>query len=284
MSDEFLPQAVCPLCRSGASPLKFVKDSAPFYRCPRCSFQFARPRKNANLENTIDEFESSYVQYFEEAQRDEVNFGRLTAWMSAFCRLESVTLLDVGAGSGKFVRYLRRHGVEAVGLEPSSALFQRYLKGDSAFDGRRLSELVSDRPSPFSVVTAYDVIEHVDDPAETMDCMVRLLAPGGRLFISTPDVGCAHARLFGRHWHYYHRYHLSYWSRETLNRTATELGLRELYFGRRFRYQTAGYVLAYFWEHFIGLRAPALFRGLERIAFPVNLLDVMYLCFEKPRT
>ncbi len=284
MSTTLTPIATCPLCDAPDGEFKFEKDGAPIYACPECTFRFARPERNANLGNAFDEFESSYIQYFDEAPRDTVNFERLTAWMAQFGALDAgATVLDVGAGSGKFVRYLRRMGMDATGLEPSAALYQHYLAGDAAFRCQKLAEFSRSEGRRFSIVTAFDVIEHVDDPVETIALISELAEPGGRVFVSTPDTGSLHARVMGRHWHYYHRYHLSYWSRSTLGRTAAKFGLECRYFGRRSRYQTLGYVLAYFWEHFIGGEAPRGFRSLEGIRIPINLFDVMYLCFEKVR-
>ncbi len=275
-----LDPGACALCGSSACISLFTKDHAPFFECTACSFRFAIPDRNANLENKIEEFETSYLQYFREAPRDKINFDNLIAWMSKYCSPGGGTLLDVGCGSGKFVRYLRREGINAYGIEPSDALYRHFLSKEDCFYPGTLESL-SGGTKKFRVITAFDVIEHVNEPLRTISLIADLVEPGGWAFMSTPDAGCLHARAMGRRWHYYHRYHLSYWSRKTLETAAARHGLKCRYFGRRSRYQTLGYVMSYFWEHILERKAPSAFSRAERLYFPVNLFDVMYLAFEK---
>jgi 2-polyprenyl-3-methyl-5-hydroxy-6-metoxy-1,4-benzoquinol methylase len=276
-----LNSEVCALCGAASCVPIFQKEGVPFFACTSCSFRFAIPQRNANLENTIGEFETSYLQYFREAPRDKINFDKLTGWMSRFHGLEGMSLLDVGCGSGKFVRYLRRRGIEAYGIEPSQALYDHFLAKEEFFLHGPLDVFSGGAKRQFGIVTAFDVVEHVNEPLKTLSLIADLVQPGGYAFVSTPDAGCLHARAMGKRWHYYHRYHLSYWSRSTLESAAARFGLRSRYFGRRSRYQTLGYVLAYFWENILGTQAPAAFERADRLCFPVNLFDVMYLCFEK---
>jgi SAM-dependent methyltransferase len=52
----------------------------------------------------------------------------------------------------------------------------------------------------FDVVTMWDVIEHLHDPFETLLEIRRILKPGGKLIISTPNAYSWDATLFGRYW------------------------------------------------------------------------------------
>jgi hypothetical protein len=49
----------------------------------------------------------------------------------------------------------------------------------------------------------FDVIEHLDQPGAALAQVKRYLAPGGKLFITTPDNGSLVARVLGSHWHHY---------------------------------------------------------------------------------
>ena len=49
-----------------------------------------------------------------------------------------------------------------------------------------------------SLVTLWDVIEHVNFPVETMEAVQRILRPGGMLFIDTPSREAASYRLSER--------------------------------------------------------------------------------------
>src|SRR5439155_11898525 len=120
-----------------------------------------------------------------------------------------------------------------------------FLAGDDAFICGMLDEF---RPSvhvPFDVVTAFDVIENTPDPIAFLTDIAAVLKPGGLFFLSTPDVGSLTARLFGRRWHFYYPYHLSYFSRATLTRAAAAHSLTLLDSRHRGRLRSIGYMIRY---------------------------------------
>ena len=91
--------------------------------------------------------------------------------------LERGTALDVGAGNGYGVRILEAGGWQAAGVDlaPSVPLKAPVAKGDIA----------SYRGGGVDLVTAMDVIEHVEDDAAFL---AELLRVAGRwVFISTPN-------------------------------------------------------------------------------------------------
>jgi len=63
-------------------------------------------------------------------------------------------------------------------------------------DIRRLD----DWASCFDVITLNHVIEHVHDPIAVLRACHRLLKPGGRLWLETPNVDSLGLARFGRNW------------------------------------------------------------------------------------
>ena len=125
------------------------------------------------------------------------------------------------------------------------------------------------------------MIEHVDRPDTFLQEIAALMRPGGLLFISTPDIGSLVARVAGKHWHYYNRYHLSLLSSATIRRIAEACHLRAVGFQRLPRLKSVGFALQYLADFVIGtgrIRVPA---RLNRIVVPVNLHDSMCVAFEK---
>lgn len=105
--------------------------------------------------------------------------------------------LDVGCGVGQVVRRLREAGFEAVGVEVSEPSVVRARAAGldcRSYDGRRL-------PFPdghFASAGALNVLEHVDEPEAFLADLARVVEPGGRVVVSSPNF----LRAFG--WRDYH--------------------------------------------------------------------------------
>ena len=106
-------------------------------------------------------------------------------------------ILDVGCGVGQVVRSLAEAGFEAHGVEVSETnlVVARENKGAfQLYDGRTLPFA----DAIFDAVGAFNVLEHVEDPVALLDEMTRVLRPGGRIVISSPNF----LRVIG--WRDYH--------------------------------------------------------------------------------
>jgi 2-polyprenyl-3-methyl-5-hydroxy-6-metoxy-1,4-benzoquinol methylase len=273
-----MPERTCPLCGSPRPARIFEKQQTGYWRCPDCGFRFATPPRNPNLANAIEEYEDAYLQYLAPDRADEGNFDSLYRWMTKTTPLEGKRLLDVGAGGGKLVRYLRRRGVDAQGIEPSRALFDRFLSGDPSFACATVDEAVASGAA-FPVVTAFDVIEHVADPVAFLRGIAAVLEPGGVFFASTPDVESLTARAFGRRWHFYYPYHLSYFGPRTLARAAAKHGLQLIDCRHRGRLRSVGYMIRYVAEFIARRDAPVWTSRFDSWYVPTNLFDTMHVVF-----
>ncbi len=270
----------CVMCGSGHTATVFVKHGVEYSACGGCGFRFASPDVNPNLANALDDYERAYLQYLAPDPTDAANFDALCVWMER-CRPLRGRVLDVGAGSGKFVRHLRARGIEAVGVEPSAALFEHFLAGDSAFACDTLGRYLRATPRQFDIVTAFDVIEHVANPMEFIEHVAAALKPGGAFFVSTPDVDSVAARTFRKWWHFYYPYHLSYFSPKTLEAAAKRHGLALVDVSHRGKRRSIGYMIRYAAEFIASRSAPRWAERCDAWYLPINLFDVMYLYFAR---
>jgi len=186
-------------------------------------------------------------------------------------------LLDIGAAFGFAVSQARRAGWEATGIEISIAAARR--AGDAA-PGRVLVASALHTPfadAAFDVVTLWDVLEHLADPHAAIAEVARLLRPGGRLVLTTGDVGSLAARLFGARWHLYTLpEHLFFFSRRSLRELLGAHGLRVESERAEASLYTAGYLIE-------RLRKTLLGRPRQRsgewpgagLRVPVNLFDIV---------
>src|ERR1041385_7559069 len=100
--------------------------------------------------------------------------------------------LDVGCGVGQVVARLNEAGFEAHGVdvsEPNIARARKHCSRCQLYDGRRL-------PFPddfFASAGALNVLEHVDEPEAFIRELVRVVEPGGKIVLSSPNF----FRVFG---------------------------------------------------------------------------------------
>jgi SAM-dependent methyltransferase len=107
--------------------------------------------------------------------------------------------LDIGCGAGDFTAALVQAGTVAVGADVAEAALTRARLRHPGVD----FQLVPfDGPLPFGdnsfdLVWASEVIEHVADTARWLSEVRRVLAPGGRLLITTPSHGRLRVAVLG---------------------------------------------------------------------------------------
>lgn len=108
-------------------------------------------------------------------------------------------LLDIGCGNGRFLALAKWLGWDAHGLDPDPMAIEAALRaGHSATLGSLPRTSFSDES--FDVVTLSHMIEHAPDPARCLDEVYRLLKPGGRVWIATPNLDGYSRLRFTKDW------------------------------------------------------------------------------------
>ena len=133
-------------------------------------------------------------------------------------------VLDIGCATGSLLSALREKGWEATGVEISAPQAE-YGRQTRNLDIRGLPLAENNfPPGCFDVVIASHIIEHINDPAGLVREVRRILAPGGRFFVTTPNIAGFQARLFGSRWRSAIFDHLCLFSKKTLSRLLGENG------------------------------------------------------------
>lgn len=108
-------------------------------------------------------------------------------------------LLDIGCGDGRSVAWLRSLGWDAEGIDfDEAAVAAARAQGLPVRQGDLRS--LAFQPGSFDAVTVSHVIEHVHDPGSLVADCYRILRPGGRLVIVTPNSNSYLARRYKRNW------------------------------------------------------------------------------------
>jgi 2-polyprenyl-3-methyl-5-hydroxy-6-metoxy-1,4-benzoquinol methylase len=124
-------------------------------------------------------YDSKSVEYFQGARLEMLKF------VPDHCR----RLLDVGCAEGAFGESLRKHrGIEVWGVEPTKAAAAVAItKLDRVIEGVFGPE--NDLPSrTFDCICFNDVLEHMVAPEKALRYASTLLAPGGVVVASIPNI------------------------------------------------------------------------------------------------
>jgi SAM-dependent methyltransferase len=104
--------------------------------------------------------------------------------------------LDIGAGDGAFLAALLDLGFsDVVGIEPSSAPIEAAPERVREFIRQTLFSADDFAPNSFDLVTSFQTIEHVYDPAALVRGIARVLKPGGTAFLIFHDSRALSAKL-----------------------------------------------------------------------------------------
>lgn len=100
-------------------------------------------------------------------------------------------VVDLGCGSGQLLRELAREFKERIGLDISTRRLEEMANGE--IDGWEFREADLNAPFPLEdgmadAVVANQVIEHIIDPVAFARDIDRVLRPGGRCVITTPNI------------------------------------------------------------------------------------------------
>ncbi|MGZ3592192.1 MAG: class I SAM-dependent methyltransferase [Syntrophales bacterium] len=218
----------CPCCESGSLVEEFRnptsrkienwrqffyggKDYIPrIIRCRECGYGF------------IDPVNADAARYYREAKTGD--YGQLTLqrrkYFSAVKRqieqhgviLPSMaSILDLGAASGEWLAFWK--GSAKLYATEANPNHISTLEDNGVIVSLNAKEF----KNKFDLISAFDFLEHVPDPRDTIMSLIKLLNPGGYLVLGVPDMGKWAVRLLGIRYYLYCPMHMSYFTSTSLS-------------------------------------------------------------------
>lgn len=243
--DEETERVPCALCGYEPPLLLWDNTEYSFSKCPRCGliYQYPLPKQ----EELLHRYDSEYFAYELENEKaffglmektlEDVHFYREIEpdWKTGKPKKfgEPVTpempgdrgsFLDIGCATGMLLEKMKKRGWKEKGVEvcAPSAEYGIKERGVDIHTGTLES---ADFPSEmFDVVHASHLIEHLADPEAFLAEIARIVRPGGRALITTPNAAGLQPRLFGKKWRSAIADHMHLFTRRTLHQMLEKQG------------------------------------------------------------
>ena len=137
-------------------------------------------------------------------------------------------LLDVGCGDGQIVQFMQNVGWQAEGVDfDPGAVDNAVRKGLRIHLGTLQSQAYPE--NSFEAIVMSHFLEHIHEPAELLAECHRILKPGGRLVVLTPNIGSWGHEKFQGCWRGLEPpRHLHIFNSRSLNRLALRTGFRKV--------------------------------------------------------
>jgi len=289
-----MPLPSCPLCSSTDTERSFkgrgdsneilnlrmkasgsASGGRDIFRCKGCEVYFCHPLPNsqdlldaydgASDDNFVSQNEFRYRTF----KKSFIEFSNATHLGS-----ESISITDIGAAGGVFLRVLKDLGFQARGIE-ASAWLAEYGRVNYGVDLKQ-GDLRDFVPSSnkLDLVTYWDVLEHLSDPRADLGTLSIKLKPNSVVLVSLPSTDSFSFKVFGWRWPMHLDVHLFYFNKKSLESLFNSYGFSIVYSSKYPQTLSLGY---------LSLRILLVvfpFLPANRLAFltrgPMNSIPIRY--------
>ena len=234
---ELIP---CALCGGRQFKPSLVCDGFSYVRCTGCGLVQMNPQPfAANVERRYRElFGDDYLAYQLKNEAAFLELQKLAMADAHFDQIEKdlmerkaasgtpddmPSVLDIGCATGAMLAFLKERGWQTTGVEISPSAEYARLNRNLAIEKTILEESCFPVES-FDLVLASHLVEHLNNPGSFIDEVWRVLRPGARLLLTTPNIDGFQARLFGSRWRSAIFDHLYLFSARTIRAMLNSVG------------------------------------------------------------
>jgi SAM-dependent methyltransferase len=215
----------CPVCDSSSSELFLTckdhtvsRETFDIVKCIDCGFKYTNPRPEINVLGNYYKSEE-YVSH-SNAKKGFINSTYQTVRKYTLIKkLQLISryyktgkMLDIGSGTGEFLKICNNAKWETIGIEPSDDARQMSIKNYN-LDVRKEEEMANLEEGSFDVITMWHVLEHVRDLNTRIEDLKRLIKPNGIIIIAVPNCNSPDAKIYKENWAAYdvprHLYHFT---------------------------------------------------------------------------
>lgn len=229
MAEKMAAVSICPVCGSGKFSSHLTAQDHHYGipgnwdlgRCDGCGLVFLQPMPSPDQIASL--YPDDYYSFtFDETPRRTL-IGRLRRRLMPFQAgepefLQPGSMVDVGCGNGWALQRYQETGWTVSGVEYSAVGAAAGRKrGIDVRTGSLIDAGFADES--FDFVRMNHSFEHMVNPAQILDEVLRILKPGGMGFIAVPDISSPMAAVFKQYWYPLDApVHVFHYSKQTLTR------------------------------------------------------------------
>ncbi|MET4697232.1 2-polyprenyl-6-hydroxyphenyl methylase/3-demethylubiquinone-9 3-methyltransferase [Constrictibacter sp. MBR-5] len=233
---EFV-ETPCPACGDDAGAPLYEKYGMTHRRCAACATQYVSPRPSPAVLRDFYRGSENYAYFARHIfpasaeQRRERLFRPRAAMVADLARasgMDRPALVEVGAGYGLFCEEVRATGVfgRIVGVEPTPDLAG--ICRDKGIEVIESAVEEIDAVEPFDILAAFEVIEHLFDPAAFLTACRQLVRPGGRILLTCPNIQGFDTILLGSASSAVDHEHLNYFNPDSMALLLRRAGFEDI--------------------------------------------------------
>jgi SAM-dependent methyltransferase len=277
----------CQICGGARRhEIVYTVDSYPICRCKTCGvgrvdIEGFDPSHYYDSGYFTGKYKHSYIDYVGNKEVISREFKRTVDFIRSVGPAQG-KLLEIGCAYGFFLQQAKSHydvyGVEIV--ESAAAYCQS--SGLTKIKNGALNKEDLEKIGSLDVAVMLDVIEHIDNVAETVGMIAANLRPGGSFIVTTGDWSSLLARITGPRWRLMAPpLHLWYFSPESLTRLGARFGLEVVSCSHPWKIVPLELIL-----HQAGIMLgskakPSFPKLIKQLGLPANLFDAVRIVFKK---
>ena len=276
----------CNLCGNSKHILLFEKKGFPIVRCTSCDLVSTVLPSGFNTNSIYDDSyfqggqEDGYADYQSSEKILKAEFRSvLKKLLSFFPNTKGKKLLEIGSAYGYFLdeasKYFECYGIE---VNKEGALQSRN-RGLNVFEGV-LTEDILKKTGKLDAVVMLDVIEHLNEPLQTLKQLYDAMNPDGVILVVTGNHNSLLSNIMKQNWRLMTPpQHTFFFSTKTLKAVLTKAGFRVIASDSPWKIVPLGLPF-YQVGRRIGFRIKFL-ENISSIGIPLNLFDTIRVIAKK---
>lgn len=276
MENDLITDVACPACSSAnikrigdinpafvfaSHQLSEKLDGGSLYQCNHCALGFRFPTPPPKVLERL--YRTSSIEHWQYEPDSRVDWQRSRNWLE---KQAGRSILDIGCYDGAFLHYLG-NSWQAHGIELNEQAIQRAKERGIDILAPDLYDLASIEQQ-FDAVVAFDVIEHVQNPADLLERMSAVTRSGGTIILATGNFDALSWKIMGSaYWYCTIPEHLVFIGKQWCERIAPRFNLELVH---TFTYSHEQHRTLKLSAHELGSNmlyrfAPRLFAALRRM-------------------